>query len=62
MDKHHRKKKNQALSLSFCQEKKMIEQMVCSETAAFRKKLVYKTEYILERTKMWKFLSLASFH
>lgn len=50
MDKHHRKK-ILALSL-FLPGKKMIEQMVCSETAAFGKKLVCKIEYILQPTKM----------
>lgn len=62
MGEHHRKKKKSATQPLFLPGKKMIEQMVCSETAAFRKKLVCKTEYILQPTKMWKFLSLGSFH
>lgn len=55
-------KKNSGTQPLFLPGKKMIEQMVCSETAAFGKKLVCKAEYILQPTKMWKFLSLGSFH
>lgn len=45
MGKHHRK--NSGTQPLFLPGKQMIEQMVCSETAAFGKKLVCKIEYIL---------------
>jgi len=59
MGKHH--KKYSGTQHLFLPGKKRIEQMVCSETAAFVKKFVYKIEYILQLTTMWKFFSLGSF-